>query len=306
MPLLHDIQAALLDDTIGVGTTLLKLRFLASKLDADILEEWVRYETEGYPDDVQIPDYRITYPSYTGDYMNSGVQLRNVSIPSYLIDSEAGEQWVRYKILAGLPVIDDQIRNLDKDDNFSFDCSNLKILLQGKFYKNMTLIETRGCISRSALTQVQHTVRAKALDFSLKIEKQVPAAAEIVVGQESGAITSIEQEAINNLTQNIFYGDVENVNIQSTSTANFCVTKGDTLSLTKALESAGFSPGDAKAFAGIMAREKPQDKEIPLGTHAQEWLKNKAKAVASEAWDLGKSVAKSAIIEIAKRYYGLT
>ncbi|MEJ8562487.1 hypothetical protein QTO30_15500 [Yoonia sp. GPGPB17] len=58
MALLHEIQAALLDDKVGVGSILLKLRFLAAKLDADILEDWVMFESEGYPDDAVIPAYR--------------------------------------------------------------------------------------------------------------------------------------------------------------------------------------------------------------------------------------------------------
>ena len=39
MALLHDIQQTLLDNKAGVGTSLLKLRFLAATLDANILDE---------------------------------------------------------------------------------------------------------------------------------------------------------------------------------------------------------------------------------------------------------------------------
>jgi hypothetical protein len=66
MALLHDIQSALLDEKVGVGSTLLKLRFLASKLGSDILEEWVKHEADGYPKDAEVPDYRITGVVYTG------------------------------------------------------------------------------------------------------------------------------------------------------------------------------------------------------------------------------------------------
>ena len=49
MSLIHDIQEGLLDENTSVGEMLLKIRFLAAKLDTNILGEWVRYETESYP-----------------------------------------------------------------------------------------------------------------------------------------------------------------------------------------------------------------------------------------------------------------
>ncbi|MDF1727364.1 MAG: hypothetical protein P1U53_06410, partial [Sulfitobacter sp.] len=68
MPLIHDIQTALLDENASVGPMLLKLRFLAAKLDADILEEWVQHEAEGYPDDVDVPEYRQASITCTGSF----------------------------------------------------------------------------------------------------------------------------------------------------------------------------------------------------------------------------------------------
>jgi len=50
MSLLQEIQADLLDPKASIGPILLKLRFLAHRLGSDILEEWVKFETEGYPE----------------------------------------------------------------------------------------------------------------------------------------------------------------------------------------------------------------------------------------------------------------
>ena len=122
---IHDIQAALLDDKIGVGTILLKLRFLASKLDADILEEWVRHETEGYPNGTLIPDYRVAQITYTGTFADIARQIHNVSIPSHLIEKFAGKEWVTFEIRDGLPLIDSQLQG---NSNFAVDSSNLKLI----------------------------------------------------------------------------------------------------------------------------------------------------------------------------------
>ena len=304
MVLLHDIQAALLDDNIGVGTILLKLRFLASKLDADILEEWVQHETEGYPVDALIPDYRIAQITYTGTFADVAKQINNVSIPGHLIEKFAGKKWVTYEIREGLPVIDSQLANISEDGHFAIDSSNLKLILQDKVYKGMAIVEISNRIDTGAFTRIQHAVRAKTLDFALKLEKQVPAAAEISVGQTGGAITPTEQENVKHLTQQIFYGDVTNILADSGSAVTLNVIKGDTSSLAKALEAAGIPSDEAKELAEIADQEAPLNEMQPLGTNVQEWLKDKLKGGAVEAWGIGKSVARQVIIEALKQYYG--
>ncbi|MCY4460335.1 MAG: hypothetical protein OXC26_08055 [Albidovulum sp.] len=305
MALLHDIQEALLDDKIGVGSVLLKLRVLASKLDADILEEWVHHETEGYPTDAWIPDYRIAQITYTGTFTDIAKQINNVSIPSHLIEKFAGKKWVTYEIRDGLPFIDSRLENNGKDGNFAIDSSNLKLILQDKIYVGMAIVEISNRIDTGAFTRIQHAVRAKTLDFALKLEKQVPAAAEISVGQTGGAITPTEQENVKNLTQQIFYGDVTNIHADYGSSVTLNVTKGDTSSLAKALEAAGFPSDEAKELAEIAGKEASQDEMKPLGTNVQEWLKDKLKGGAVDAWGIGKSVARELVIEALKQFYGL-
>ena len=305
MPLLHDIQAALLDDKFGVGSILLKLRFLASKLDADILEEWVQHETEGYPPDARIPDYRIAQITYTGTFADLAKRINNVSIPGHLIEKYAGKEWLRFEIRDGLSVIDSQLDNMGEDSHFAIDSSNLKLLLQGKIYKGMAIVEIGNRIDTGAFTRIQHAVRAKTLDFALKLEKQVPAAADISVGHTGGAITLTEQENVKHLTQQIFYGDVTNIHADSGSAVTLNVIKGDTSSLAQALEQAGLTAGEAKELAEIADKEGPQDETQPLGTNVQEWLKDRLKGGTAEAWGIGKSLARDVIIEALKQYYGL-
>jgi hypothetical protein len=214
MPLIHDIQTALLDENASVGPILLKLRFLAAKLDTDILEEWVQHEAEGYPDGVDVPEYRQANITYTGSFADMAKQLNNVSIPSGLVASNAGVEWVSYQVRDGLPLIESQIAAASDGSHFAIDASNLKILLHDKIYPGMSVIEISSKIDKGAFSRVQHAVRAKTLDFTLKLEKQVPLVAEIEVGAAPVTISPDEQKNVENLTQNIFYdvrGDVTNI-----------------------------------------------------------------------------------------------
>ena len=305
MALLHDIQAELLDDRIGVGAILLKLRFLASKLDAYILEEWVQHETEGYPDGVLIPDYRVALITYAGTFVDGTKTLNNVSIPGHLIEKYAGKMWVTHGIRDGLPLIDSKLKGISEDECFMIDSSILKLKLQGKIHKGMVIVEISNRIDTGALLRIQHAVRAKTLDFALKLERQVPAAAEISIGQTGSAITPTEQENVEHLTQQIFYGDVTIIHADTGSAMTLNVINGDTPSLAGALEAAGIPHGEAKELADIAEQEEPQNEQRPLGTNAQEWLKEKFKQGATEAWGIGKSFVREAVIQALRQYYGL-
>lgn len=226
MPLIHEIQAALLDENASVGAMLLKLRFLAAKLDTDILEEWVRHEANGYPNDVDLPDYRTTQITYTGTFANTVQRLNDVSIPRYLISKFAGNHWVNFEIRDGLSLLESQIKTMTPDSHFGIDCSNLKLILQDKIYPGMAVVEINSKIDVSAFARIQHVVRAKTLDFTLRLEKQVPTVSEIEVGAHPIQISADDQKSVEHLTQHIFYGNV--TNIHSSGDANSRVNVSST------------------------------------------------------------------------------
>ena len=78
MSILHDIQQSITVDQGNIAPILLKLRLLAAKLGSNELESWIRYESEGYPDDIELPDYRKIPISYLGHFAGPfGAQISN-------------------------------------------------------------------------------------------------------------------------------------------------------------------------------------------------------------------------------------
>ena len=51
-----------------LGQVLLRLRLLAARIGSQPLAEWVRHESEGYPHDAELPDYRFIPVSYTANF----------------------------------------------------------------------------------------------------------------------------------------------------------------------------------------------------------------------------------------------
>ncbi|WP_370321848.1 hypothetical protein [Oricola sp.] len=301
MALLHEIQRQLLDSNVSVGTILLKLRFLAAKLDTDLLEEWVQHETNGYPKSVPVPLYRVGTVTFTGTFANVAQQLNNVTIPSYLIEQNASEKWTKIEIRDGVAVIDEQLTNREKGAHFGVDTSNLKLLLQNKIYKGMAIIDIQSRIDDGVFSRIQNTVRSKVLDLTLKLEKEVPAATEIAIGPKSTEITPQDTENIRNITQNIIYGHITQVNNSGSGNISLNVIKGDADSLINALVQKGINPDDAKELAEIAAH----DNDVSDQAKWQVWLKNKIKSGAVETWGFSKAIASEIITEALMQYWGL-
>lgn len=96
---------------MDLGSTLLKLHLLASRLGSDILEAWVRHESEGYPKDVEAPPYRIVGVSYHGTWSGPfGSGISNAPIPPYLIKKYAGDKWVNIEMRESIAAVDELVK----------------------------------------------------------------------------------------------------------------------------------------------------------------------------------------------------
>lgn len=308
MSLLNEIHLSILDESVDVGNILLKLRFLANRLKSGNLDEWVKNEIEGYPEEVQIPNYRIAQVIYTGTFVDNYKQLSDTPIPNALIKKFSGNEWVSYKIRDSLPLIDSMLDRYDSNEG-SFEVANasdLILILQDKIYPDMSIVSIRCKIDSIAFTRVQTAVRIKVQDLVLRLEEEFPEVSGITIGSSSGAISGNKQEDVNQLVQKTIYGDITNIyNTGDGSAVSVNVVKGDQQVLIDALEDAGLPSEKAKELATIIEKENPQDKDNPIGEKAQKWLKNHLKDGVMGIGRIGKSVLETAIYEAIKQFYGL-
>jgi AbiTii len=306
MNLLHQVQANLLDENAAVGTALLKLRFLASRLGSELLEGWVRHEIEGYANDADVPEYRRVGITYSGTFTNGYQSMNDTPIPLSVVRKQAGESWVKYEFRDGISVIDEAVRRAQGKDGgtYQIDCGNLILLLTDKLYQGYTCISVRGLFDSGAFVRVQSTVRAKALDLCMRIEKELPAATEITVGPSTMNISTDETAQVTqifNQTFNAPYTAITSTGAAATFQLN--VSVGDQSSLQKALADQGMRAVEAIELAEIVASERPESEDEPFGAKAKAWIAEKAKHGASDIWKFGLDVAKDAIKQYVKQFY---
>lgn len=304
MSLLHDIQESVIDDKSSISPILLKVRLLAARLQSNVLETWVKHESEGYPTDAELPDYRILPVHYSGSFAGPfGSGVNNAQIPSYLIQHFAGEDWLTSKTRSSVAEIENLLGSASKSGTFQMSNSaNLILLLNGKVFPEYSCMEVQGHVGKSQMSAILNSVRSKVLDLVIKIENELPQAADIGVGKPEKAVSKSDSDKISNISNSVIYS-IHNTGASASIQLNVGVGKID--DFEKALVDAGIAQADAKELASIIKSEEPTGPTEPLGEKAQNWLiKNLSKAV-SGVWKASTTVATTVITEAAIKYYGL-
>lgn len=308
MPLIHEIQKELMQPDSNLAPILLKLRFLAAKLGSHPLAEWVKYEAEGYPSGVDIPDYRYLGVNYKGTFSGpSGSGIRNAPIPPFLIDKFAGSHWTNYQLRQSVAAIDKLVSSDKKGSGIlTIDASNLILLLHGKIYDGYACNSVEGNVSVAQLKEVQHAVRNRILEITLEIEQSVSGSTDIDIG---GTMENENNESgkVNQIFYQTIHGSMTNVsNTGSINNLHFDMRKGDQRSIQEYLVSSGIQKDDAAEFCDTLTREKPESKSEPFGTKAKLWISQNIKKAVDGTWAVGISTATDVLKKAALSYYGLS
>lgn len=302
MSLLQQIQESIVEEHSDLGSILLKLRLLAARLGSDILEGWVKYESEGYPSDVDVPPYRVVGVTYRGTFSGPfGSGIKNAQIPPYLIEQYAGESWTKLEIRESIAAVSEMVKKSSDGRSFGIDASNLILLLQGKIYEGYVCDGVSGSMSPTSFYEIQQAVRSKILELTLELEKSVPGAMNVAIG--TSATNNTEAEQVQKISQQIIYGNV------STAVAGDNVAVGiferDNNSFIKYLVEKGIPEADASELAEIMETEEPTSPDEPFGRGAKDWITTNLKKAVEGTWNIGISVATRILTEAALKYYDL-
>lgn len=305
MGLLLDIQSAILQDQSDVAPILLKLRLLAARLGSKPLADWIKHESEGYPPGVEVPDYRVLGVSYSATFSGPfGSGIKNAPISPYLIEKFGGKQWTHYEMRQSIAEVDALLANTKKSGTLSIDAANLILLLQGKVYPDYACNAVHGMISRASLASIRHAVLNRVLELTLELEKSVPGAKEVTLG-ETASLPASTAGATTQIAQQIIYGNVTSVSAQSGASVSISIDSGNADALTRYLTEAGIAAEDARELAELASSEKPESSAEPMGPKVKDWLIQNLKKAGGGVWKIGLAVATDVIKQALLKYYGL-
>lgn len=238
-----ELQALARNRESDIIEVLLTAKMIAVKLGLKDLSEWMEYEIDGYPGDVDLPEYRsgqgiIRYWNPYQGWQN--LQFRNV--PASVITTV--QTYTLSESISSMQYADSE----DGMCRLVIPPRLVELILKGQ----ETPSEICWFFSANKLKHIVTTVRNKILNWSLELESQGILGMGLLFTQNEKDAAPL---TVNNT--NIFHGAVTNAGAIGAGNAGSiqqqnAIKAGDFNSLDLELKSHGFNEEDRKALKRIV------------------------------------------------------
>jgi hypothetical protein len=304
--ILEDIQNSAVDGKSDLSTLLRKCKVLAARLGSQPLENWLVWESDGYPKEEPVPDYRIwpleVFGHFSGPF---GSAIRNAPIPIALlkfISEETKQLYVRYQSRDSVAAIEAILSKTTKA-KVMVSTGNLAVAIGMDLYQGYNCVQTWAEFSTQHLVELLNSVRNRILDFALALSKEAPNAGEL---QKDSTSPSTDVNKVTQIFSTTVYGGSANlVGTASGSSIVFNVGPKDFSSLESVLIATGVSPGDVEKLKTALDSDPPPTSRENFGPKVSSWIGTMIEKAASGGWGIGIGAAGNLLSQAIAKYYGL-
>lgn len=303
MGLLAEIQNDAVSDATPVSTLLRKCLVLAHNLDSGLLEDWVRYELNGYPDGVDVPDYRQIGVNFKANANNLAWQLTGQSVAQIVVEQVTGNKDISlFKCRQAIgTIVEDEIK---ASGTLVINMDNVGLLLNHKRIMGPTYNITRfwGEIPATQVLGIADAVRNRVLEFALALSKKYPNAGDI------GGITIKEpavEKTVNQIFNTTINGNAGSIGNANNATINITVNQGNFGDLRQQLMQHGVGEDDIKELEVAIADEPNVGTDKKFGPKVGSWMGKMLGKAASGVWNVGVQAGGALLEKALLKYYGL-
>lgn len=302
MTLLEDIQNSAVDAKSDLGTLLRKCKLLAARLGSQPLEDWLVRESNGYPDNIEVPEYRVWSLQVKGHFTGSfGSAIQNAPIPLICIPEKARKSYERYECRQSVSNVETTLATT-KAGMLQVSTQDLAVALGTKVYQDYSCLQAWAEFSTTHFVELVNTVRNRILDFSLALWKEEPLAGETKGAPAQGLGASKVTQIFNTTV----YGGAANlVGSVHNSSVSFHVLTNDFASLEKVLRDNGITTDDITGLHTAIDSDQPPSSPQSFGPRVSSWIAAMAGKAANGTWKIGLGVAGSLLEKAIAKYYGL-
>jgi hypothetical protein len=299
----------LLDEIITVlGSTegkltdaLIKTKILLHQIGKKELAEWVNYELNGYPKDVEVPEYRILPSNVKANVANAAWMFNDQSIPTSHMDDVFQEHFLQCKIRESLAICEDW--NAKSGNGL-----RRAVPMEYNHKLSEPLTEGTGVINAWCMTPIHNVkgiitqVRSRLLDFLLELRSSM---GDVITDDD------VKKEAAkvdaSNLFNNAVFGHNTTIMVGSHNTQNVKnkVEAGDLAALVKVLTDAGVPAEDIEELKTAIAEDVAVDGQASFEGRTGNWLTRTLGKLAKGTIKLGTEVTADVIAAAVSGYVGL-
>lgn len=299
--LIDEIIELAADNKQSIGVLLRKCLVLAHQMRNESLKVWATKELNGYQDEDDLPEYRLTPAQAKGNFVGWGhSQVNGYPIPPAVLE-ERHKRWATTVHLAqAIGAYEDLVKRAKPDSTITLTWpTNLSLYYQDRIPLNnhMNLVSAYQEIPLPSLVELLETVRNRVLSFALEIRSEV----------------GRDDRSLDELTP-VLERRVDQIFIQQITGGNFNIASGgSTISihqqnieignweqLEKALQNSGVSQAEVKELSTAVHSDKSL-----MGSAVGAWIKKVGPKVISGGVKIGTTVGQAILTEYLKKYFGL-
>lgn len=303
MNLLEDIQNAASDPSSSVSTLLRKCKILAARLGNQRLEDWIVWESDGYPEDVSVPNYRIWQLQVRGNFLGPYSKYNHAPIPAVNLPKNVQKSYNEYECRFSIASVESTIENENKT---VLTTGGLASVLGRNVYSGMTCVECWAEFGIGDCIELLNAVRNRILDFSLALWKENPAAGETssTVGQllSPDKITQLVNQTFNTTVHG---GSANLLGTANQSSIEFNVGLNDFESVRRVLQGNGMSKKDIAELEDALAEDGRPHSPDQFGPKVSSWIARVMKKASEGTWNIGIGAAGELLADVISKFYEL-
>jgi hypothetical protein len=299
MSLLEEIQNDAVGSSQNLSEILRKVKLLAARLGNEPLAEWIIWESNGYPDDVTPPDYRIWPLVLKGHFWGPfGSRIENAPVPLGALPDQSQKKYQKYKCRMSIAALEQFNQGLA---SVRISTGDLNFYLK-EFYVDHQCIQVWGEFSEANITEVLNSVRNRVLDFSLALWREYPDAGAASKDYHS----QIPQNTVTQIFNNtVFSGNANIVGSSISSNILYNIIQGDFDSLKILLQNNGVLERDIEELRECIKDDpKPTEKE-KFGPRVSGWIGKMTRKAADGTWQIAINAVGGFLGQALWTFYGL-
>jgi hypothetical protein len=302
LSLIEEIQHTACDSNCDLGAVLCKCKVLAARLGSQPLENWLMWESNGYPHEVEPPKYRIWPLTLKGHFSGSrGSRLNNAPIPLRCLPKKISLTYQKYKCRQSIASIERLLRG-EHEGSFHLPSEELAVHVGEKVYTGLKCLHVNAVVGVGNLQEVLNAVRNRVLDFSLAVWKENPHAGSTSAKPGKG----IKPAKISKIFSKTVYPGSANLVVTDTdSQVAFQVTENDINSLECILRENDVNDEDIANLRSALKDEPRLVSEGRFGPRVSDWISLMIRKACEGSWEITIDSAGKLVAEAISRYYGL-
>ncbi|MCY0853144.1 hypothetical protein [Cupriavidus sp. D39] len=302
MSLIRSIQAEAIEAATSVSSLLRKCKLLAARLDHAQLAQWVEQELNGYPDDADLPAYRVTRAYSYGNFAGPFSTATDLQIPVEILPEALQDHYRVARLGHAISYYEGLVQGA-KPASVQLPWNvALAIKYASKLTPNMQCIAAWQQIPIGAIDRLLDAIKNAVLGYAIDLERASPDAGELPMGAKPISEERLTQIFNTNIAGSV--GNVANGGSGFSQTAQVTAGTGDWDALRQQLLSLGLKEAD---LAGLKADlDEARAKGSGLEGKPQSWMGKLAGKAIEGAAGVGVEALAGGVAKAIGAYLGVS